>query len=157
MAKSVHDFKLKDIKGTERSLGEYKGKVLLLVNVASKCGLTPQYEGLQDLFDEYGERGFAVLGFPANNFGAQEPGTNDEIATFCSTKYDVTFPMFAKISVTGPDIHPLYKYLTTEAPHHGDITWNFQKFLVDRDGQVVANIGPKTSPSDISSMIEKLL
>ena len=157
MATSIFDFKMKDISGNERDLADYKGQVILVVNVASKCGLTPQYDGLQKLYDQYIERGFVVLGFPANNFMGQEPGSDKEIAMFCRTKYDATFPMFSKISVKGADMHPLYKYLTTEAPHHGDVTWNFQKFLIDRSGQVVANIGPRTEPSDIAPMIEKLL
>jgi glutathione peroxidase len=155
MSRSIYDFKLKDIAGKEKSLKDFEGKVVLLVNVASKCGLTPQYEGLQKLYAKYKDQGFVVLGFPANNFMGQEPGTEKEIADFCSSKYDVTFPLFAKISVKGDDIHPFYKYLTTEAEHHGDIEWNFHKFLVDRTGHVVANISAKTKPEDVAPMIEK--
>lgn len=157
MATSIFDFSMKDIRGTQKSLAEFKGQVLLLVNVASKCGLTPQYEGLETLYRQYKDQGFTVLGFPANNFMGQEPGTNEEIASFCSTQYDVTFPLFAKISVKGADIDPLYRYLTEDAPHHGEIKWNFHKFLIDRSGQVVANIDPQTPPDQIAPLLEKLL
>ena len=157
MAKSVYDFKMKDIKGKDVSLGDYKGKVLLLVNVASKCGLTPQYEGLEEIYKKYHSRGFEILAFPANDFMGQEPGTNEEIAQFCSLNYDVTFPMFSKISVKGENQAPLYQYLTKEAPHHGDIQWNFHKFLVNKNGEVVANIGPRTTPEEVAPQIEKLL
>jgi glutathione peroxidase len=157
LAKSIYDFKLRDINGKETSLNEYKGQVALLVNVASKCGLTPQYEGLQKLFEQYKTRSFVVLGFPANNFGAQEPGTDQEIKTFCSSQYKVSFPMFSKISVKGADIHPLYKYLTTEAPQATEISWNFQKFLVDREGQVIANFNPQKTPDEIAPIIEAAL
>lgn len=154
---SVYDFTMNDISGKSKSLADYKGKILLLVNTASKCGLTPQYEGLQALQEKYGERGFTVLGFPSNDFMGQEPGTEQEIAAFCSTRYNVTFPLFSKIAVKGDAIHPLYRYLTKDAPHHSDIQWNFHKFLVDRSGQIVANIGPKTTPEEVAPMIEKLL
>lgn len=157
MAKSVHAFTMKDIKGRDVNLSNYKGKVLLLVNVASKCGLTPQYEGLQELYERFKDRGFEILAFPANDFMGQEPGTNEEIATFCSTKYDVTFPLFGKISVKGAGQAPLYQYLTQEAPHHGEIKWNFHKFLVDRDGEVVANIDPRTTPAEVIPLLEELL
>jgi glutathione peroxidase len=157
MAKSVLDFTMKDIKGRDVNLSNYKGKVLLLVNVASKCGLTPQYEGLQELYERFKDRGFEILAFPSNDFMGQEPGTNEEIASFCSTKYDVTFPLFSKISVKGAGLHPLYAYLTQEAPHHGEIKWNFHKFLVGKDGQVVANVDPKMAPQEMVPMIEELL
>ena len=157
MATSVYDFKIKSTDGKETSLAELKGQVLLFVNVASKCGLTPQYRGLQSLHERYFEKGLRVLAFPANNFGAQEPGTNAEIQEFCSTQYDVSFPVFSKISVAGPDISPLYQYLTTKAAFHSPVSWNFQKFLVDRNGHVVANINPKTTPDEIAPQIESLL
>lgn len=157
MAKSIYDFSLKNIHGQETKLSAYKGRVLLLVNVASQCGLTPQYSGLQALYDKFHAQGFEVLAFPANNFGAQEPGSNTEIADFCDSKFKVKFPMFEKLSVGGDDIHPLYKYLTTETSHPGPIKWNFHKFLVDRNGQVVANIAPQTEPSALESQIRELL
>ncbi|MEK7355494.1 MAG: glutathione peroxidase [Bdellovibrionota bacterium] len=157
MAKSVLDFTMKDIKGRDVNLSNYKGKVLVLVNVASKCGLTPQYEGLQELYERYKDRGLEILAFPANDFMGQEPGTNEEIASFCSTKYDVTFPLFGKISVKGEGMHPLYQYLTKEAPHHGDIKWNFHKFIVDKNGEVVANVDPKTTPNEMIPLIDELL
>lgn len=162
MANSVYDFTLKDIDGKPASLAQYRGKVLLLVNVASRCGLTPQYEGLEKLYLKYKDRGLVILGFPANNFGAQEPGTNEEIKTFCSLKYNVTFPMFSKISVKGDDIHPLYKYLTdkeTDPEFAGEIKWNFNKFLVGRDGKIVARFEPKVTPDspEVSQGIEKAL
>src|SRR6185369_1065893 len=134
---SILDFKMKDIDGKDVKLKKYKGNVLLVVNTASKCGYTPQYEGLQATFDKYKSQGFYVLGFPANNFGGQEPGTEAEIKEFCTSKYKVTFPMFAKISVKGTDQDPLYSYLTnkeTNGDLSGDIKWNFTKFLVDRKG-----------------------
>ena len=144
-------YTMKDIDGQDLDLGKYQGQVVLVVNVASKCGLTPQYADLQKLYDKYKDQGFVILGFPANNFATQEPGTNAQIKEFCSTKYAVTFPMFAKISVKGDDIAALYKYLTglTTAPQPaGEITWNFEKFLIGREGTVVARFAPKTVPSD---------
>ena len=159
-AKSVHDFTLKSIDGQEVKLDAYKGKVALLVNVASRCGYTPQYEGLQTLYTKYKDQGFVVLGFPANNFGAQEPGSNEEIKTFCSTKYNVTFPMFAKISVKGTDIHPLYQFLTsTEAGFGGEVQWNFGKFLVDKNGKVIARFasGDEPESKQITQAIEQAL
>ncbi len=153
----IYDFALNDIKGQKKSLSEYKGQVLLLVNVASKCGLTPQYKGLEDLYGKFKSRGFSILAFPANDFGAQEPGSDSEIQEFCETNYGVTFPMFSKISVKGPGQHPLYQFLTTKMPGATEIKWNFHKFLVDRKGQVVANIDPKTEPADVAKMIEELL
>lgn len=154
---SVLDFKMKDIRGKEKALSDYKGKVLLIVNVASKCGLTPQYEGLQELFAKYKEQGFMILGFPANNFAAQEPGSDSEVAEFCQRNYGVDFDMFSKISVKGTDQNPLYKFLTQESDQPGEIKWNFQKFLVDRTGRVVANIEPTTDPKALEPRIEELL
>ena len=154
---SVYDFKVKDIRGREKSLADYKGKVVLIVNVASKCGLTPQYKGLQELHDKYKERGLEILGFPANDFLWQEPGTEQEIIEFCDMNYGVKFDMFSKIHVKGKEQAPLYKYLTKDSPYPGDIKWNFHKFLVDRSGNVVANIDPKTEPKALEAEIEKLL
>jgi len=161
-AKSVLDFTLKSIDGKDVSLGSYRGSVVLIVNVASKCGYTPQYEGLQALYKRYGEKGLVVLGFPANNFMGQEPGTNEEIKTFCTQKYNVTFPMFSKISVKGDDIHPLYQFLTskeTNPEFGGDITWNFNKFLIDRTGKIVARFETKDKPESekVVQAIEKSL
>ncbi len=155
----LYSFTMKTIDGKERSLAEYKGKVLLLVNVASQCGYTPQYKDLEEVYQKYSKSGFVVLGFPANNFGAQEPGTDEEIKEFCSTTYNVTFDMFSKISVKGEDQHPLYKYLTTQSPAPGEVKWNFQKYLVDREGVVAAMIPTKTKPTnaDVMSKIEMLL
>jgi len=140
--------KVKKIDGTEVDLATYKGKVVLIVNVASRCGLTPQYTGLQKLYDTYKDKGLVILGFPANEFGAQEPGTDSEIATFCSSKYGVTFDMFSKIVVKGPGISPLYKTLTETSDPKGDIGWNFEKFLIGRDGKIVGRYSPRTAPDD---------
>jgi glutathione peroxidase len=158
----LHDFSLPAIDGNERSLGDYAGKVVLCVNVASKCGLTPQYDGLQKLYTRYRDRGFEVLGFPCNQFMGQEPGSEAEIAEFCSTNYGVEFPLFAKIEVNGAGAHPLYAWLTAEdAPPEGpgDVKWNFGKFLVGRDGKLVARFDPGTEPSseDLAGAIEKAL
>jgi glutathione peroxidase len=148
-ARRVLDFTMKRIDGSEQSLSEYEGRVLLLVNVASKCGLTPQYEGLEKLYETKKDEGFAVLGFPANEFAGQEPGSDEQIADFCRSTYGVKFPMFSKIVVKGDGIHPLYEHLTSlPAPLGGEIEWNFQKFLVDREGQVVARFSPRTAPDD---------
>lgn len=150
-AASVYDFTMKDIDGNEVKLDAYKGKVLMIVNTASRCGYTPQYEGLQKIYEQYKDRGFVVLGFPANNFMGQEPGTEKEIKEFCTLKYNVTFPMFSKISVTGTDQHPLYGYLTNKATNPdfpGDISWNFNKFLIDKNGKVVGRWGSKDKPED---------
>ncbi len=160
--KSVLDFKMKDIDGADVKLNKYKGNVLLIVNTASKCGYTPQYEGLEAIYEKYNAKGFYVLGFPANNFGSQEPGSEKEIKEFCTSKYKVTFPMFAKISVKGADQAPLYKFLTakeTNPNFAGDITWNFNKFLVDRNGKVVARFTSKDTPESetVTSAIEKYL
>ncbi|HEY8561402.1 MAG TPA: glutathione peroxidase [Pyrinomonadaceae bacterium] len=160
--KSVLDFQMKDIDGKDVKLKKYKGNVLLVVNTASKCGFTPQYESLQATYDKYKAEGFYVLGFPANNFGGQEPGTEAEIKEFCTTKYKVTFPMFAKISVKGEDQDPLYKFLTgkeTNPQFAGDIKWNFNKFLIDRRGNVVARFDSKDKPDGeaVTAAIEKYL
>lgn len=154
---SVFDFKMKDIKGKEKSLADYRGKVLLIVNVASKCGLTPQYKGLQELYDKYHSKGLEILGFPSNDFMGQEPGTEAEIVEFCDMNYGVKFPMFGKIAVKGEAIAPLYKFLTEDSGQPGEIKWNFHKFLVDKNGVVVANIHPKTEPADLDEQIKKLL
>jgi glutathione peroxidase len=146
---SVYDFTVKDINGKEVKLKTYAGKVMLIVNVASKCGFTPQYEGLQSLYEKYQSEGFVVLGFPANNFLGQEPGSNEEIKQFCSLTYGVTFPMFSKISVKGDDMAPLYIYLTNESTNPkfaGDISWNFNKFLIGRDGTILDRFDSRDSP-----------
>ena len=156
------NFRVKSIDGKEVDLCGYKGNVVLVVNVASKCGLTPQYEGLEALNKKYRERGLRILGFPANNFMGQEPGTDEEIQQFCKTKYDVSFDMFSKVSVKGEDSAALYKYLTSGAGDPalaGEVKWNFQKYLIDRNGKVVAVFHPKTDPlsPEVTSAIEKLL
>lgn len=160
-ASSIYDFTLPAIDGQPMPLSGFKGKVVLLVNVASRCGFTPQYKGLQALYEKYKDQGFVILGFPANNFGSQEPGTNQEIKTFCSTKYSVSFPMYAKVSVKGADQTPLYQYLTTQADptHTGDIKWNFTKFLVDREGRVVQRFESAVTPDsqEVVSAVEKEL
>ena len=156
-ASNVHEFTLNSIDGKPAPLSAYRGKVVLIVNVASRCGFTPQYAGLEALYEKYKDRGFVILGFPANNFGGQEPGTNEEIKTFCSTKYNVTFPMYSKISVKGEDKAPLYQFLTDATG--SEIQWNFTKFLVDKDGKVVARFEPKVTPEspDVAAAIEKAL
>ena len=178
MSSKLYDFKVRHIDGKEATLGEHKGSVMLIVNVASKCGLTPQYADLEKLYEQYRARGLVVLGFPANEFAGQEPGSNQEIAEFCSTKFGVKFPMYEKIVVKGGDQHPLYKHLTETKPtskknpagklratldQHGlgpknetDIMWNFEKFLVDRNGQVVERFAPDVTPNDavVTSAIE---
>ncbi|HXK26318.1 MAG TPA: glutathione peroxidase [Myxococcota bacterium] len=159
---SFHDFRARDIDGQERSLRDFEGHVCLVVNVASRCGLTPHYQGLQALHQRYGERGFAVLGFPCNQFGAQEPGTEAEIQQFCDRRYGVTFPLFSKIEVNGAGRHALYAHLTAQATAPegaGDVKWNFTKFLVGRDGAVIARFAPQTEPSDsgLVQAIEKAL
>jgi len=158
----VHEFTLNSIDGKPAPISAYQGKVVLIVNVASRCGFTPQYAGLEALYEKYKDRGFVILGFPANNFGGQEPGTNEEIKTFCSTKYNVTFPMYSKISVKGDDKAPLYQFLTDKQANPstgGEIQWNFTKFLVDKSGKVVARFEPKVTPEspDVASAIEKAL
>ena len=155
---SLYDIPLKTLHGEPTTLAEHKGKALLLVNVASKCGLTPQYTGLERLQETYGERGFSVLGFPCNQFGGQEPGTADEIETFCSTTYGVTFPLFEKIDVNGDERHPLYQELTQVPDAEGkagDITWNFEKFLVSPEGEVVARFRPLVEP-EAPEVVDKL-
>lgn len=166
MSESLYDIPLQKIDGSKATLGEHKGNVLLVVNVASKCGLTPQYTGLEKLHESYRDRGFAVVGFPANDFGAQEPGTNAEIQEFCTTNFGVQFPMYSKIQVTGADKHPLYDLLTSAQPKTAnrdamekqlkgygmtptsapEVLWNFEKFLVDRSGRVVGRFAPDTAP-----------
>jgi glutathione peroxidase len=156
----LYDITAKTLDGTDISLGIYRGKVLLIVNTASKCGFTPQYEGLEQLHREYADRGLIVLGFPCNQFGAQEPGDAAEIANFCSLTYNVSFPMFAKIDVNGENTHPLYEFLKAQKPGllgTEGIKWNFTKFLVDRTGEVVDRIAPATKPEDMRKAIEALL
>lgn len=160
-ASRFYEFTLPAIDGKAAPLAAYKGKVVLVVNVASKCGYTPQYAGLEALYRKYRDRGFVILGFPANNFGMQEPGTNEEIAQFCKLKYDVTFPMYAKVSVKGDDKTPLYKWLTTEANPAlaAEVRWNFTKFLLDKEGNLVSRFESKVTPEDpqLTGAIEKLL
>ena len=177
---SVYSFQTKLSNGEEISLDTYKGEVMLIVNTASKCGFTPQYEGLEKLYETYKENGFTILGFPCNQFGGQEPGSNEEISSFCSLNYDVTFPIFQKIDVNGQNAHPLYQYLREQAPEDSDldkvgalykllrdkmpdllegsnIRWNFTKFLIDQNGNVVKRFAPTTKPEDIAGDIEKLV
>lgn len=160
--KSPLDFKVDSIDGKPVELSKFKGDVILVVNVASQCGLTPQYNQLEAIYSKYKGEGFQVLGFPANEFGAQEPGTNEEIAKFCSSKYSVDFPMFSKVVVKGEKICPLYQFLTskeTNPEHAGDIKWNFEKFLIDRDGKVIARFAPPVKPDapEVTSAIEEAL
>lgn len=156
---TVHDFSATSIDGIERQLVDYKGKVVLVVNTASQCGFTGQYKGLEELYRTYADRGLVVLGFPCDQFGHQEPGDEEEIATFCERNFGVTFPLFAKIDVNGPDAHPLYQWLRSEQGGMiGDkIRWNFTKFLVDTDGNVVNRYGSTTTPDQIADDIEALL
>lgn len=161
-AKSIYDFTMNSIDGQPVSLKSYKGKVVLLVNVASKCGFTPQYAGLEKLYEKYKDRGFVIVGIPANNFAQQEPGTNEEIKTFCSRKYNVSFPMMSKVSVLGADKTPLYQYLTDKASDPkfgGDIKWNFTKFLFDRNGNPVARFEPAVTPEspEVQAAVESAL
>jgi len=158
----LYDIPLHTIDGAPTTLGDHRGKALLVVNVASKCGLTPQYEGLERLQERYADRGFTVLGVPCNQFGGQEPGSSEEIQTFCSTTYGVTFPLLAKADVNGTDRHPLYAELTQAADatgEAGDITWNFEKFLVSTDGEVVGRFRPRTEPeaAEVTGAIEAQL
>lgn len=149
--KSIYDFTVKDIDENDVSLSDYKGKVLLIVNTASKCGLTPQYKELEELYQKYQDKGLVILGFPANNFMSQEPGSNTQIKQFCEANYGVTFPMFSKISVKGKDIHPLYQFLTQKSENgtiNADVQWNFQKFLINKNGVVVASFSPKTTVTE---------
>ena len=161
-SKNLYSFTMKSIDGDPVNLSVYKGKVVMLVNVASKCGFTPQYTALESTYEKYKDRGFVIVGVPANNFAQQEPGTNEEIKTFCSRKYNVTFPMMSKVSVKGDDKTPLYQYLTDSAQDPkfaGDIKWNFTKFLIDRNGNVVARFEPATTPDapEVQSAIESAL
>jgi len=156
---SIYDFSAKTIDGEEKSLDDYKGKTLLIVNTASKCGFTPQYEGLENLYQTYKDRDFVVLGFPCNQFNNQDPGTDDEISEFCQKNYGVRFPMFSKIDVKGENAHPLFKYLTSEEKGMvtKNIKWNFTKFLVNKEGDVVNRFAPQTKPENIKEDIEKIL
>jgi glutathione peroxidase len=155
-ASSVYEFTMNSIDGQPMPLAKFEGKVMLIVNVASKCGFTPQYEGLEAVYEKYKDQGLVIVGFPANNFMAQEPGTNEEIKTFCSTKYNVKFPLYSKISVKGDDKAPLYQFLTQTG---GEIKWNFTKFLVDRNGKVIARFESPVKPDspEVTSAIEKAL
>ncbi|PHY20241.1 glutathione peroxidase [Caulobacter sp. BP25] len=157
---SVYDYSAKTLDGQDASLADYRGQVLLIVNTASKCGFTPQYEGLEQLWRTYKDRGFAIVAFPCNQFGAQEPGDASEIANFCSLTYDVTFPVMSKINVNGADAHPLYMFLKKEQKGllgTEAIKWNFTKFLIGRDGEVVERFAPTTKPEDLKAAIEALL
>ena len=157
---SIYDFTARDIDGKERSLSEFRGKLLLIVNVASQCGFTPQYKGLEELHRKYADKGVEVLGFPCNQFGKQEPGDAEEIKNFCSLTYDVTFPIFAKIDVNGPQAHPLYQYLEREKRGFlgtKNIKWNFTKFLVSRDGQVLGRFAPSFTPEQLDGVIAEAL
>lgn len=148
---SFYDFKVKDIDGNDFELSSLKGKKVLVVNTASKCGLTPQYEQLQELYEKYSDKNFTIIGFPANNFMKQEPGTNEEIAEFCQKNYGVTFQMMSKISVKGDDMHPLYKWLTSKSKNgvlDSEVGWNFQKYLIDENGKLVEMVEPKVKPND---------
>ena len=156
---TVYDFTMNDIDGKPVNLAQYKGTVLLVVNTASFCGNTPQYSDLQSLYEQYNDKGFEILAFPANNFGQQEPGTNEEIKSFCFTKYSLTFPLFSKISVKGDDKHPLYRYLTEQSPFPGEVEWNFQKYLVDRSGAIVGRFHHRTKPlsPEVVKEVERVL
>jgi len=160
--KSIYDFNAADIDGNDVNLADYKGKVLLIVNVASKCGFTPQYKGLESIYRKYKDRGFEILGFPSNDFMGQEPGTNEQIKSFCQLNYQVSFPLFSKITVKGKNIHPLYKFLTeksTDPDFAGGITWNFNKFLIDRKGSIVNRFGSRAEPQspEVTKAIELAL
>ena len=159
MTPRFHSFEMKTNAGKPKKLADYKGKVVLVVNTASRCGLTPQYRGLEELFKKYAPKGLAVAAFPANEFGAQEPGSDAEIKTFCELNYKTSFDLFSKIVVKGPGIHPLYGYLTKESPFPGEIGWNFAKFLVAKDGTVAARFDPRTEPTaaEVVKKVEELL
>lgn len=151
--KSIHQFKVTDLTGEEFDFSSLKGKKVMVVNTASECGLTPQYEQLQEVYENYKDKGFTIIGFPANNFGAQEPGSDKEIATFCQKNYGVTFPMMSKISVKGDDMHELYQFLTQKSQNgleDSEVAWNFQKYLLDKEGHLAKVIGPQTLPNDES-------
>ena len=157
---NIYDIHIKDSSNKEVSMSKFEGKTLLIVNVASKCGLTPQYKGLQSLYEEYQDRNFVVLGFPCNQFGGQEPGTNSEINNFCEINYSVTFPIFSKIKVNGPDSHPLFKLLKNDKPgifRTESIKWNFTKFLVNSSGKIIDRFSPRVEPKYIRSEIERIL
>jgi len=157
---NIYDIHIKDSSNKEISMSKFEGKTLLIVNVASKCGLTPQYKGLQSLYEEYKDRNFVVLGFPCNQFGGQEPGTNSEINNFCEINYSVTFPIFSKIKVNGPDSHPLFKLLKNDKPgifRTESIKWNFTKFLVNSSGKIIERFSPRVEPKYIRSEIERIL
>lgn len=157
---SIYDTSVRDRGGESVAMDTYRGKVLLVVNVASRCGFTPQYAGLQKIYERFKDRGFEVLGFPCNQFGGQEPGTDEEIGQFCSMNYGVTFPVFSKVQVNGPDTIPLYQYLKKESPGllgTEGVKWNFTKFLIDRSGRVVDRFAPTATPESLESSIEKLL
>ncbi|CQR48300.1 Hydroperoxy fatty acid reductase gpx1 [Paraliobacillus sp. PM-2] len=156
---TVYSYKVKTIDGENKSLADYQGNVLLIVNTASKCGFTPQYEGLQKLYDTYHQDGFEILGFPSNQFMNQEPGSDDDINSFCQRNYGVTFPMFSKIDVNGKTAHPLFRFLTKEAPGilTDQVKWNFTKFLVDTEGNVLKRYAPKTKPEEIEADIQQAL
>ncbi|PFB70572.1 glutathione peroxidase [Bacillus cereus] len=157
---TVYDFSAKTITGEDKALKDYEGKALLIVNVASKCGFTPQYKGLQEVYDKYKDQGLEILGFPCNQFGGQEPGTEADITSFCELNYGVNFPMFAKIDVKGDKAHPLYTYMTEQAPGllgMKAVKWNFTKFLIGKDGKVVGRFAPQTKPVDLEVEIEKIL
>lgn len=154
-SKSIFEFKANLISGEAKDLSDYKGKVLLIVNTASGCGFTPQYEALQGLYEKYKDRGFEVLAFPSNNFGGQEPGSNEEIQKFCNLRFKVKFPLFEKVDVKGASAHPLFKYLTQESAHKGSIKWNFSKFLIDQNGQVIDRFASTTDP--LSDKVQKAI
>ena len=157
---NIYDIHIKDSSNKEVSMSKFEGKTLLIVNVASKCGLTPQYKGLQSLYEEYKDRNFVVLGFPCNQFGGQEPGTNSEINNFCEINYSVTFPIFSKIKVNGPESHPLFKLLKNDKPgifRTESIKWNFTKFLVNSSGKIIDRFSPRVEPKYIRSEIERIL
>jgi glutathione peroxidase len=160
MSETIYGFSTKTIAGKEVSLADYKGKVALIVNTASKCGFTPQFAGLEEVYEKYKDRGFVILGFPCNQFAGQDPGSNDQIQEFCQLNYGVKFPMFGKIDVNGSNAHPLFKFLTSEKPGIlgiEAIKWNFTKFLIDKDGNPVKRYAPSTKPEEITPDIEKLL
>ena len=159
MVDSIHDFDVTDIKGNPVSLKDYAGKVLLIVNTASKCGFTPQYEALETIYEKYRDQGFEILGFPCNQFGQQEPGSNDEVAEFCQANYGVSFPMFGKIDVNGSDADPLYQYLTSQSSglFSSRIKWNFTKFLIGRDGKIIKRRSPLTEPQSMERFIVEAL
>ncbi len=154
---SFHELKATSIDGESVDFARFRGHPVVIVNVASRCGYTPQYAGLEELQQAYGPRGVAILGFPCNQFGAQEPGTDADIAQFCSTNYEVTFPMFSKVEVNGPGAHPLYQWLTAQPEGAGDIGWNFTKFIVDGEGRVVGRYPPGTAPGELAETLDQLL